>query len=160
MADVSIDALIVRVAAIQQTIPGILNAYASGPPSLPPNELPLFVNFVGPATFDWAAIGSQDGIELLTILMRLYVAPWGDGLSAEVEGLCKGFFDPVRDTFSGRPKLGLTSSNGPLAGIRRRAALIGHNGLQPLGYAGETFAGVEFRLQVPRLVSIDYEDYE
>lgn len=149
-----------RLAEIQATITGVKRAYAQAPASLPPGDLPCFINFVGPATHDWSELGYGNGQETRLYLMRLYVKPILAGIDGEAERACEPFFELVRDKFSGRRGLGMgTSTKLPLAEIQQ-AILLGDNGIVVLPYAGDEFIGIEFRLQVDQDIAIVPVPYE
>jgi len=110
-----------RLAMIQRTIEGVKRAYEYAPQSLPPSDLPAFVNFVGPSMENWQALGSNYDQEGRTFIMRLFVKGVQQGVDGEAEKACEPFLERVRDAFSGRPGLGLGHSSGsagrPLDGV-------------------------------------------
>lgn len=150
----SVAAIKDRLKTIQETITGIQRAYDNGPKGLPPSDLPCFVNFTGPATDDWRALGSDHDVETRLYVMRLYVRPDTSGIDGEAEAACEPFFPLVRDTFASRPMLGLGQINTGLAGVD--AVFLGDQGTQLLRYDGVDYIGVEFRLQVSETVRRRY----
>lgn len=148
-----------RLAMIQRTIEGVKRAYEYAPQSLPPSDLPAFVNFVGPSMENWQALGSNYDQEGRTFIMRLFVKGVQQGVDGEAEKACEPFLERVRDAFSGRPGLGLGHSSGsagrPLDGVMG-AYLAGDSGISPMLYAGEEFLGTEFRLHVQQVVGVTY----
>lgn len=149
-----------RLAEIQETITGVKRAYANGPKMLPSSDLPIFVNFTGPASTDFNSLGADDGEEARTYIMRLYVAPTQQGISGEAEAACEPYFERVRDKFASRPGLGMTLEiDGPLAGIQM-ATFLGDNGVVVMSYAGQEYIGIEFRILVESVFGVTYDDYE
>jgi hypothetical protein len=142
-------------------IEGVNRAYARGPISLPPSDLPIFVNFTGPASEDWRILGETLDQESRAYIMRLYVRPWLQGIDGEAEELCEPFFERVRDRFASRPGLGLGAIDTQLPGID--AVLLGDSGVVGLRYpvgGGDMFIGIEFRLQVMEIVKRKYDPGE
>ena len=149
-----------RLAEIQEQITGVNRAYANGPKSLPGTDLPIFVNFTGPANTDLTGMGSGSGEEARTILMRLYVSAAQQGIDGEAEARCEPFFERVRDKLAARPSLGLAlEDSGPMAGIMR-ASFLGDNGVVVMRYAGQDYIGIEFRIQIEAIFEVTYDDYE
>lgn len=118
------------------------------PNSIPPSDLPFFGNFTGQAAY-----GRQQGSDLDIVTrsytMRLFVAELGQGIPGEIERLCEPFFESVRDKFDGLPRLD------NLNGVRD-AKILSDSGAGVLQYAGETFIGIEFKLQVIEEAQITY----
>ena len=81
-----------RLAAIQATISGVNRAYAYGPASLPPGDLPAFVNFTGAGTPNLEVFGRENNRESRIYLMRLHVKPVGQGIDGEIERLVEPFW--------------------------------------------------------------------
>lgn len=138
-----------RLARIQGKIAGVRRSYAQAPLSLPDSDLPCFVNFSGAATHDSRIGGADVDAETRQYLMRLYIKQLGQGIDGEAERLCEPFFDLVRDTFMGRP--GLEQLNNV-----QWARLLGDSGAGVMAYAGTSYIGIEFRLQVMELVAVTY----
>lgn len=154
----SVASIKTRLTAIQEAISGVKRAYAQPPLSLPPSDLPVFVNFTGAATHDWRVMGSDTDSETRAYVMRLYVAPYQEGIPGEGERLCEPFFVSVRDAFAARPGLSDPITHAHATGVLG-AALLGDSGVAVLNYNGVQYVGIEFRLQVVELVEVSYADY-
>lgn len=149
----NVETIKARLAEIQGQIPGVRRAYMHGPAALPAGDLPCFVNFTGAATHDWARLGAERDWETRQYLMRLYIREVQSGIDGEAEARCEPFFARVRDAFAARPGLdGLSNV--------QIATLAGDSGLAVLSYAGQEYAGIEFRLQVVMIVPRGYESGE
>lgn len=146
------------LANIEKTIPGVKRALASAPLSIPPGDLPLFINFAGPASVDWEVAGAEYGVESRLYVARLYIKPVGQGIDGEAERIADPFFELVRDKFGSKPMLGLQTVETQQSGID--AVFLGDQGLAEILYAGEAFIGIEFRLQVEALFGRTYDKFE
>lgn len=142
-----------RLATLQALVAGVGRAYVSAPNSLPPGDLPAFVNFTAGAQYDLIVGGATTNTETRQYLMRLYVAPVAAGLPGEVEGRCDALFTAVRDYFTARPSLG------GLTGVQN-AVLTGDGGVQVFPYAGVDYIGIEFKLNVTEYINIVYAQNE
>ena len=139
------------LAAIQVAhIPNIGRAYSRAPESLPPGDLPAFVNLAGPSTIDWNTIGSDNGVETREYRMRLYVAPLGQGISGEKEEKVETFITPTREAFSSRPSLG------GVVGVMN-VFFQGDTGPVAMEYGSDEFIGVIFKISVVEYVPRTYE---
>jgi len=135
-----------RLAVIQRQVPGVARAYAHAPGVLPPGDLPAFLNFTGPAVQDWLTLGASYGSESRTYIMRLFVAPLGQGIDGEIERKCEPFFESVRDTFASAPGFGLDAIDSQLPWVE--AIFSGDQGVSVLAHGGEQFAGIESRVTI------------
>jgi hypothetical protein len=143
---VSVSAVKERLAVIQRQVSGVARAFAHAPASLPPGDLPAFLNFTAAGTPDWSALGARYGQENRLYIMRLFVAPLGQGIDGEKERLCEPFLESVRDTFAGAPGFGLDSLDSQLPWVE--AVFLGDQGVSKLIHGGDEFIGIEFRAQV------------
>jgi hypothetical protein len=137
--------------ALVSGILGIKHAFAQVPLTLNSSDMPCMVNWTGPATMDWVALGDGMDIEARIYLMRLYVLPTAEGVSGEAERLCEPFFARVRDFFAARPMLG------NLSGVQF-AYVTGDSGVTKLvlNDPATPMIGIEFKLQVQEYIGFNY----
>lgn len=141
----TLTAIKTRLAELQRTVVGVMRAYTDAPSSLPHADLPIFLNFIGPATY--APLGETLAEETRTFIMRLYVKPIQSGFDGEAEAAVTEYLAAARDVFIAHPKLGKGILGSALDFVER-ADFLGDNGVSVLPYAGETFIGAEFRINV------------
>jgi len=134
-----------KLAELQAEIDGVKSAFGhnKAPDALRSAMLPAFINVPGPAepfaeTFGRSAIVSQR-----TYRMLLYVCPVTmPSEVAKQADLIEPFFDLVLAAFKAEIHLdGLTVT---------AAHYLGDDGLDVLEYAGQLYAGIEFRIRVDR----------
>lgn len=130
----------------------VARAYGHAPNTINAADMPCWINFTGPATYDHIIIGADENLETREYKMRLYVLPYGAGAQGEAENLCEPFFPIVRDVFNARPGLEYPAH---LPGVQT-AILLGDSGVNVLPYNGQFHWGIEFRLQVTEIVQVDY----
>jgi hypothetical protein len=150
---VSVETVRQALADIQASLASVKRSYVYGPATLPPGDLPCFVNFTSIATFDWVTLGSDFNRETRIYLMRLFVRQVGQGIDGEAEELCSSFFPEIRDLFASRPSLGEVPNI-------MASTLLGDSGISVLAYAGEQFIGIEWRISLDEYIPRGYEDYE
>lgn len=147
----SVETVKSALATLQVQIAGVVRAYEDAPYSLPPTDLPAFVNFAGAAGYDYGA-ADIEGYVIVTreYRMRLLVAAVQTGIPGEAEALCKPFLTTVPAYFFARPSLGQVS-------MVQRARIVGDGGVQQFPWGlNEAHIGIEFRLQVGEYVAIEY----
>jgi hypothetical protein len=149
-----ITAVKTRLTEIQAAITGVKRAYVNAPMSIPEEDLPLFMNYTGPAANDYDLYGDGEINEAREFVMRLYVAPIQSGLSGEAEAKVEPFFPLVYAAFAARPGLSsaVTGHTSPLAGIKF-AFITADGGVSVLPFAGGNFIGAEFRIRVTDIQS-------
>jgi hypothetical protein len=160
MSDIA--ALKTRLAALQPYITGVLKAYPQAPKNIPDTDVPLMLNFVGPATYD--DDGGENVIEMREIKVRLYVCRKQEGIDGEAEARVEPFIPLVWAFFAARPGLGsggtaITPRLTPLAGVLR-VQVISDSGVTVLPYNQIEYLGVEFRLIVTMIIGRTYAPYE
>ncbi len=151
----SVETVKAALATLQAQIAGVTRAYEDAPYSLPPSDLPAFVNFAAAAGYDYRA-ADVEGYVIVTreYRMRLLVAAVQTGIPGEAEALCKPFFTSVPVYFFARPSLGGVS-------MVQMARIVADGGIQAFPWGqNEAHIGIEFRLQVGEYVSIQYADNE
>lgn len=146
-----------RLADIQKMVTGVKRAYVYAPQALADSDLPAFCTFVGSAAMN--ALGETLAEETRTWLMRLYVKPILQGIDGEAEKAVEPFLASVRNTFLSHPLLGKGTKDSVLPYIEK-AAWLGDSGIQVLGYAGQNYLGVEFRLAITMIVPVSIALYE
>jgi len=145
MTTATIAQVIDKLATLQKAIEGVKAAFGhnQAPDALRPAMLPCFVSVPGEAepfaeVFARSAIVSQR-----TYRMLLYVCPVSQPSEvAKQADLVEPFFDRVLAKFKAEIDLdGLEIV---------QAQYLGDAGLDVLEYAGQLYAGIEFRLRVDR----------
>ncbi len=147
-----------RLAAVQATISGVKRAYANAPASLPPDQLPVFLNFTGPCQMQ--KFSDSLAHERREFIMRLYVKPKGAGVDGEAEKAVEPYLARVRDAFLGRPMLSLGTILAPAMDYIEPCEWLGDSGVMILLFAEEGFIGAEFRLAVKTFVPIAFANYD
>lgn len=154
-----------RMVRIQKAISGVKRACTHAPASLPPGDLPIFVNFTGPASHNWRAQGAEEDSETRTMVMRLYVRPVQGGVvDGEAERAVEPFLDAVADAFGSRPGLsapveGASPAQPPLQTVLG-SELQSDSGPVVLNYAGEEYLGVEWKLVILYVRQVTLAKYE
>lgn len=146
-----------RLAELERTIIGVKRAYTEAPAILPHADLPIFCNFVGPATY--TPLGETLAEETRTFVMKLYVKPIQQGVDGEAESSCVEMLIPARDVFIAHPHLG-NGAVGKTLNFVERAEYQGDSGILVLPYANETFIGAEFRMNITTVVLRQIAKYE
>ncbi len=156
----SIASVRLRLQTLQSAIPGITKANAQLPRGkIPDMELPTFLNFVRPATYDTDKLGDSDVEVTRQFAMWLLVQPAVECEEGEGENLVEPFIDLVARYFLARPSLGnligvsdsyITEDSGP-----KRLVWPG-TPQNPVA----VYWGVEFKLDVIDIFGRIYSDNE
>ena len=145
MTTATIAQVIDKLATLQKAITGVKSAFGhnQAPNSLRPAMLPAFVNVQGPAEPYAETFGRAVIVEQRQFRMLLYVCPIQMPSDvAKQADLVEPFHDLVLAKFKAEIKLD---------GLEITAAhYLGDEGLEPLDYAGEFYAGIEFKIRVDR----------
>lgn len=142
----TVEAVKTALATVEAGITGVIRAEKDPPRTIASADMPLFLNFTGPATYAYNPIpGTKLIRETRVYFLRLYVMGTGQGAEYEAEVKAQPFFERVRAAFYANATLKAVSTV-------ERARLIGDTGIQVLGYFGTEFLGVEWQLQVSELV--------
>lgn len=142
----SIDGL-ASIANANKAKTGISIAYPSLPASL--TTLPAICYFVGQQTYQPFRDSEDVKVESTLIVVRLSEAAITTGIPGEVEERVKSRIPLIRDELLSHPSIGGT------AGILR-AVLTGSSGVKSVTFAGENFAGCEWKLTVERIIQVTY----
>lgn len=122
-------------------------AYENIPHTMAMGQCPCFVNFPGPLTGN-SVYGSdemgREYLEIRNINIRLYLSPFGTGVSEEKTGELVPYFDLVYNAFGKYPRL----KNCPEV---IEALLVGDTGVTQVVFLGTTYYGIGFTLKVTRL---------
>ena len=154
----------VRIAGMCQLIPGVQTGFTNIPRTLKDAQLPAFVIFPGPASFDNYAEGQDIVQETRTYRLTLYVQNAAFGTEGSIEIDTDPFFTSVRDYFLARPGLELDTDPNPKIPAVFNAKLLGDGGFQigpyPLtgGQGATDYIQITWQLQVVELAQIDYAD--
>lgn len=146
-----------RLADIQAAVSGVKRAYTRAPQALADSDLPAFCTFAGPATVAILSEGLAE--ETRTWLMRLYVKPILSGIDGEAEKAVEPFLLSVRNAFLAHPLLGNGTKDSALPFVEK-AVWLGDSGVQVIGFAGQQYLGVEYRLNLTMVVPIQIAKYE
>lgn len=138
-----------RLAELERMIVGVKRAYTEAPASLPHADLPIFLNFTGPATY--TPMGETLAEETRTFVMKLYVKPIQQGVDGEAEAAVTEYLSAARDVFIAHPHLGNGAAGQVLDWIEN-AQYMGDSGIIVLPYANENFIGAEFRMNVTSVI--------
>jgi hypothetical protein len=150
-----------RLSEIQAAISGVRKAFVDAPPSIVEADLPLCMNFSGPATNDYEIFGDGEALQARDYTMRLYVTPIQAGESGEAEKAVEGFLPLVYGAFFSRPGLSSATAGhtSPLAGVVN-SFILSDSGVTVLPFAGASFLGIEFKLRVRENISFTYANGE
>lgn len=122
-----------------------VTAYAQGPAAL--SHTPAFVNFTGPAQYDYS---QSDAVEITRrYTMRLYLREKGQGIDGEAERLAEPWFEAVVNCFSARRRLGNTQ-------FVKTSRLLSDSGLQVAAYAGQDYLAIDFVIEVMEWAEVKY----
>jgi hypothetical protein len=146
-----------RLADIQKMVSGVKRAYVWAPQSLADSDLPAFCTFAGPAVI--TPISEMLVEETRTWLMRLYVKPVLQGIDGEAEKAVEPYLTSVRNVFLSHPLLGKGTKDSTLNWLEK-AVWLGDSGIQVLGFAGQNYLGIEFRLSLTVIVSVTIASFE
>lgn len=146
-----------RLVDIQKTVSGVKRAYVWAPQSLADSDLPAFCTFAGPAMI--TPIAETLVEETRTWLMRLYVKPVLQGIDGEAEKDVEPYLTSVRNVFLSHPLLGKSTKDSVLNWVEK-ATWLGDSGIQVLGFAGQNYLGVEFRLGLTVIVPVAIASFE
>jgi len=97
--------------------------------------------------------------ETRTWLMRLYVKPILQGIDGEAEKAVEPYLTSVRNVFLSHPLLGKGTKDWTLNWLEK-AVWLGDSGIQVLGFAGQNYLGIEFRLSLTVIVSVTIASFE
>jgi hypothetical protein len=150
-----VDVVLRELAKVEAGISGVIGAYESAPDSIPATDLPAFINLPGPEQL--VGEGGDDeigeGLSTRTYYCVLIVAPFGTGISGEKFGDVMPFFTRVRDTFMRYQALGLANA--------LRLVYRGDSGvLADIQYAGNSYYGIRFSVDIAGLFRVNYAQYE
>lgn len=138
----SVDTIRQQLATLEALIAGVNRAYDTLPRGpIVEADLPLFLNFVRDATYDWRMLGASDNIEIRQYILWLLVMPIQLAAPGEGEEKAMPFIKTVMDYFKARPQLGGTAQI-------QNAIITGDSGPKQLPWADTYYWGIEFRLQV------------
>lgn len=140
------------LAALVGAVSGVARAYAYPPRNLPLSDLPAAALFTGPGQYDSATLGRMSRIERRTFLLRLYVAPIAQGIDGELEKVVEPFLRTIPAALDGRLGLDDPDTGDPLPWVQQVTAQ-NDQGVSVLQYAGESFLGAEFRVEVETYVT-------
>lgn len=140
----SVEAVKAALAQIQSDVLNV-TAYAQGPAALP--HTPAFVNFAGPAQYDYS---QSDAVEITRrYTMRLYLREKGQGIDGEAERLAEPWFASVAGCFAARRRLGKTR-------YVKNARLVSDSGLMVATYAGQEYLAIDFVIEVMEWATVEY----
>lgn len=149
-----IEATIQRMADIanaEKATTGIAIAYPDNPASL--TTLPSVNYFVGQQIYEPYRDSEDVKLEKTTIFVRVYVDHVAQGIPGEVESRVKHIIPLFRDSLLSHPTLeGLD--------YILRAVVETSSGIRMLMYAGENFAGCEWKMTIERIVEVNYATNE
>lgn len=155
-----IDTIKQRVAELQEAIPGIKRGYQQLPRGvINTYDLPAFLNFVRPTTYNTDIYGSNDVELTRELAMWLLVKPASEGEEGEGENLVEPWIDLVAKYFFARPSLEnlqfiqgsvITEDSGP------KKLVWPGTPSNPIGI----YWGVEFRLTIVEIMPRVYVDNE
>lgn len=146
-----------RLAELERTVPGIKRAYTNAPASLPPVDLPIFCNLVGPATY--TKLGETLLEETRLFYARLYVKSIQGGIDGEAEAAVTEHLIAVRDMFISHPHLGKGTVGSALDFVEN-SEYLGDGGVMVMQFSGDQFLGSEFRINVTTVVSRSIAKFE
>jgi hypothetical protein len=128
-----------RLAAIESSITGVVKAKARLPRTITAADMPLFLNYIGPAQYDYQ---SSDLVFVTrTFRPTLYIMSTGQGIENEAQEKAEPFFTRVRDEFGGRPSLN------SLKHIQD-CTLVSDTSVVVLAYLGNEYLGIEWSLRI------------
>jgi hypothetical protein len=165
MSSNSILDLKTRLARIAKAVAGVKRVYTHAPANLPPGDLPLMCIFTGPGTHNWKANGAEEDSESRGFVLRLYVRPAQGGVvDGEAERAVEPFLEAVAAAFGSRPGLsapaeGASPAQPPLQYVLS-SELQSDSGPVILGYAGNEYLGVEWKLNVFLIRQVSLAKYE
>lgn len=150
LAPTDLEAMIERMAEIanaEKTVTGIAFAYPNNPASL--TVLPAVCYFVGPQNYEPYRDSEDVKIEKTTVYIRVHVDHVTQGIPGEVESRVKRIAPLIRDSILAHPGLqGLE--------FIQRVNLESSSGVKVLNYAGENFAGCEWKTTIERYIKVNY----
>ncbi|MCX6057743.1 MAG: hypothetical protein NTW69_06300 [Chloroflexi bacterium] len=146
-----------RLAELERTVVGVKRAYTDAPSSLPHADLPIFLNFTGPATF--TKIGETLGEETRTFFARLYVKPILGGIDGEAEAAATEYLAAARDVLLSHPSMGKSVAGSPISFVER-VEYLGDGGVMVMPFANENFVGSEFRVTITTIVPVTIAKFD
>lgn len=156
-----------RIAAMCGAINGVQTAFTNIPRELQDAQLPAFVVFPGPATYDRDTLGESMLLIVREYNLILYVNNAQFGTEGQTQIEVDPFFDAVWTYFAARPGLELDSEGPTGQSVSEYIAiLLSDGGLQvgpyPIGGGGATppkdYIQIRWRLQVKEAVPVQYAD--
>lgn len=161
MTTAEVPDILERIALIQREILNpttgrACTAYENVPYVISSVDMPLFVNYAGPASQLLSAgsdANAREFNEIRAYTMILYHSPFGSGTEGEMSSLLTPFFPLVYIRFGMYPKLKL------LAGIVD-ARLTGDSGMSTVNFMNQQYFGIKFTLQVSNKVRRLLGNYE
>ena len=135
------------IANAEKAVTGISVAYPDNPASLA--TLPAVCYFVGPQTYEPYRDSEDVKLEKTTIYVRVHVEHITQGIPGEVESRVKLMIPLIRDSILSHPSLqGMD--------YILRVNLETSSGVRMLSFAGESYAGCEWKLSVERFIKVNY----
>jgi hypothetical protein len=142
MAEID-ERILMKVAAVQKGIAGIRNAYhhANAPNAFRRNQLPCFINVYGPGETVERTMGQATYIEERIVFMTLYLSSIESPSDLAMrQAKLLPFIRLTRAEFQTNLLL-----DEEITEIKS-AFILSDDGIEPLGYAGVVYAGVQFQL--------------
>jgi hypothetical protein len=155
----------IRIAGMCGLIKGVRTAFTNIPRALQDAELPAFVIFNGPATYDNQSLGEQLVQETRVYQLMLFIQNAAFGSTGELQEQSDYFFEAVRDYFLARPGLELDTDPNPMIPSAFDAELLGDGGYSigpyPLNAGGEgtpSYVQIRWQLSVVETAQVNYAD--
>jgi hypothetical protein len=145
--------ILARIAEIEREILSpvtgkAVKAYANIPQSVPPSDMPCFVNFPGALTenslFGSDEVG-REFTETRNYNLVFYLDPVGTGTNQEKSGLLVPYFELVLAKFGSYPRLKVLPEI-------QDAVITADSGTSQVTYNGDAHYGIRFVLRVTRVV--------
>ena len=159
----SVDTVLSRLALLETHIPygtGYCNARDNAPRVIDEADMPLFINFPGPATYSESSRGEDFYEETRQYNLRLYAKNFATGIEGEAEAMLRELIPATVVFFTARPSLGdLNLGIASLSGLAGRGATLRDDtGLTRFAFDDpqKPILGVEFHLMVVEDVQITF----
>lgn len=154
MTDITINEILTGLATIEAGITGIKQAFATPPNGISTVDFPLFLNLVGPATYDWVNFGEDEewleGLETRNYDCILILGAVGQGIENEKYADGIPYIELARSAFASRPFL-----TNPSGGATYQLTLVSDNGIRPdVKYGGLDYYGIRFTVRIAMRVRI------
>lgn len=155
----------IRLAGLLGLINGVQTAFPNIPRILQDAELPAFVIFNGPASYDKHKFGNDTVDEKRIYRLVLYIERAEFDTEGQPQLNTDYFFQAVRDYLLARPGLELDTEANPQIGVAFDAELLGDGGFSvgpyPLNASGPgvpQYVQIQWQLQIEELAQITYAD--